>query len=71
MRFGFEDCGFDRIGAIAKPQNIASILMEKLGMGQLEKHARYYDIDVVQYQIRREEFTWPGSLYRVLPDTGA
>ena len=71
LRFGFEDCGFDRIVAIAKPQNIASIhVMEKLGM-QLEKHARYYDIDVVQYQIHREEFTWPGSLYRVLPDTGA
>ncbi len=71
LRFGFEDCGFDRIVAIAKPQNIASIrVMEKLGM-QFEKHARYYDIDVVQYQIRREEFSWQGSFYRLLPDPGA
>ena len=71
LRFGFEDCGFDRIVAIAKSQNAASIhVMEKLGM-QFEKHARYYDIDVVQYQIHREEFAWQGSLYRVLPDARA
>src|SRR2546425_2880982 len=68
LRFGFEERGFDRIVAIAKPQNTASIhVMEKLGM-QYEKHARYYDIDVVQYQIRREDFSWQGSIYRLLPD---
>lgn len=69
LRFGFEDRGFDRVVAIAKLQNTASIhVMEKLGM-QFEKHARYYDIDVVQYQIRREDFSWQGSTYRLLPDT--
>ena len=68
LRFGFEDRGFDRIVAIAKPQNTASIhVMEKLGM-QYEKHARYYDIDVVQYQIRREDFIWQGPAYRLLLD---
>ena len=71
LRFGFEDRGFDRIVAIAKPQNAASIhVMEKLGM-QFEKHARYYDIDAVQYQIRREDFSWQGSSYRLLPDPDA
>jgi ribosomal-protein-alanine N-acetyltransferase len=69
LRFGFEDRGFERIVAIAKPQNTASIhVMEKLGM-QFEKQARYYDIDVVQYQIRREDFSWQGAIYRIVPDT--
>jgi RimJ/RimL family protein N-acetyltransferase len=68
LRFGFEDRGFNRIVAIAKPENVASIhVMEKLGMS-FEKHARYYDIDVVQYQILRDEFTWQGSIYRLLAD---
>ena len=68
LRFGFEDRGLERIVAIAKPQNTASIhVMEKLGM-QFEKYARYYDIDVVQYQILRQDFTWSGSTYRLIPD---
>jgi len=68
LRFGFEDRGFDRIVAIAKPQNTASIhVMKKIGM-QFEKQARYYDIDVVQYQIHREDFSGQGSAYRLLPD---
>ena len=68
LRFGFEDRGFDRIVAIAKPANAASIqVMEKLGM-QFEKHATYYDIDVVQYAISRDDFDWNGSSYSLLPD---
>src|SRR6185436_8426043 len=60
LRFGFEQRAFDRIVAIAKPQNTASIhVLEKLGM-RFEKNTRYYEIDVVQYEISREEFT-PGS----------
>ncbi len=63
LRFGFEDRKFERIVAIAKPLNAASIhVMEKLGMSY-EKHASYYGIDVVQYGINREEFKGDGSAY--------
>jgi len=68
LRFGFEDRGFDHIVAIAKPANVASIhVMAKLGM-QFEKHACYYEIDVVQYGINRDAFRWNGSTYSLLPD---
>ena len=65
LRFGFETHQFERIVAIAKPMNASSIhVMEKLGM-HYEQHARYYDIDVVQYTIRREEFE-PGDMAYLL-----
>ena len=68
LRFGFEDRGFDRIVAIAKPPNSASIhVMEKLGM-QFEMTTTYYDIDVVQYGLSRDQFKPGYSLYVVLPD---
>ena len=68
LRFGFEHRGFDRIVAITKPPNLASIhVMEKLGM-QFEKHARYYDLDVVQYSIARDAYKWDGSSYALFPD---
>lgn len=67
LRFGFEDRGFDRIVAIAKPPNAASIhVMEKLGM-HYEMHTRYYEIDVVQYGISREEFK-PGDAAYVVKE---
>jgi RimJ/RimL family protein N-acetyltransferase len=60
LRFGFEEHRFERIVAVAKPENIASIhVMEKLGM-HYEKHASYYGIDVVQYTIAGEEFKAEG-----------
>lgn len=56
LRYGFEQHRFDRIVAIAKPQNAASIhVVEKLGM-RFEKRTSYYNLDVVQYVITREEF---------------
>jgi RimJ/RimL family protein N-acetyltransferase len=68
LRFGFEERGDESIVAIIKPGNSASIrVMEKLGL-QFEKHARYYEIDVVQYRINRDEFRWDGSTYSFLPD---
>ncbi len=68
LRFGFEERGYDRIVAITKPPNTASIhVMEKLGM-RFEKNARYYDLDVVQYQITRAEFRPGESEFKVLPD---
>ena len=68
LRFGFEERNFETIVAIIKPGNAASIrVMEKLGM-RFEKNARYYDLDVVQYRIERDEFQWDGSAYSFLPD---
>lgn len=68
LRFGFEDRGFDRIVAIAKPLNSASIhVMEKLGM-KFEKNATYYDIEVVQYAITRDEFEPGDSVHIVLSE---
>jgi len=64
LRFGFEERSFDRIVAIAKPKNQASIhVMEKLGM-HYEMHTSYYSIEVIQYEIRREEFKPGNSAYR-------
>ena len=63
LRYGFEEHHFDRILAIAKPPNAASIhVMEKLGM-HYEKQTSYYNIDVVQYTISRAEFVAGNSLY--------
>jgi ribosomal-protein-alanine N-acetyltransferase len=56
LKFGFNERGFDRIVAIAKPPNAASIhVMEKLGM-HFEMRTSYYGIEVVQYAISADEF---------------
>lgn len=66
LRFGFEERGFERIVAIARPLNSASIhVMEKLGM-QYEMHTSYYDLDVIQYGITREQFQPNDSAYAVV-----
>ena len=41
--------------------------MEKLGM-RFEKNATYYNLNVVQYGITRDEFTPAESCYVVLPE---
>lgn len=67
LRYGFEEHRFDRIVAIANPQNAASIhVMEKLGM-HYETRASYYGIEVVQYAIAREEFKLANSAYILTP----
>lgn len=56
LQFGFNEKGFERIVAIAKPENTASIhVMEKAGM-HFEMQTSYYDIEVVQYSISRDQF---------------
>lgn len=56
LRYGFEEHRFERIVAIAKPENASSIrVMEKLGM-HFEMNTSYYDIDVAQYTLAREEY---------------
>jgi len=63
LRYGFEEHAFDRVLAIAKPQNLASIhVMEKVGM-RYDKHTTYYDMDVIQYAILQEEFKPDSSPY--------
>src|SRR5262249_18381074 len=68
LRYGFENHRFERIVAIAKPGNTASThVMEKLGM-KFQQHARYYNIDVVEYAIASGEFHSGGATY-VLKDS--
>jgi ribosomal-protein-alanine N-acetyltransferase len=56
LKFGFDQRGFDRIVAIAKPDNAASIhVLEKLGM-KFQQRTSYYDIEVVEYAITVDEF---------------
>jgi RimJ/RimL family protein N-acetyltransferase len=63
LRYGFEEHGFDRILAIAKPENLKSIrVMEKLGL-HFEKRTSYYEMSVVEYSINRDEFRRLDSLY--------
>lgn len=57
LHFGFDDRGFERIVAIAKPANNASIhVLQKLGM-RFEMQTSYYGIEVVQYAITAAEFS--------------
>lgn len=66
LRFGFEERSFDRIVAIAKPKNLASIhVMEKLGM-RYQMETSYYSIEVIQYEITRLEFDPGNSAYRLV-----
>jgi ribosomal-protein-alanine N-acetyltransferase len=56
LGWGFAQRGFQRIVAIAKPENAASIhVMEKIGM-HFEERTSYYDIEVVRYSITADEF---------------
>jgi RimJ/RimL family protein N-acetyltransferase len=65
LRFGFEEHQFDRIVAIAKPENTASVhVMKKLGM-HYDMHTTFYGMDVVQYCISRAEFKLDDSTYIV------
>ncbi len=67
LRFGFEEHRFERIVAIAKPANSASIhVMEKIGMSY-EMHTNYYNIDVIQYAITRDGFQPGGMTYLLKP----
>ncbi len=63
LRFGFLERQFERIVAVAKPDNAASIhVMEKVGM-TYEMHTSYYNMAVIQYQISRPDFKLDDSFY--------
>jgi ribosomal-protein-alanine N-acetyltransferase len=56
LHWGFEDVGLERIVAIARPENRASLrVMEKLGM-KYEKDAFFYNTDVKYYALSRDAF---------------
>ncbi len=59
LDFGFNQHSFERVVAIAKPDNAASIhVMEKLGM-RFQQRTNYYGIEVVEYAITADEFNSP------------
>ena len=66
LRFGFESAHLERIIAVVVPDNTASWrVLEHLGL-VYEKNTRYYDLEVVYYAIRRDQFQPDGAYYRVL-----
>ena len=63
LRFGFEEARHDEIIAVADPANIASTrVMEKAGMRR-DGMARYFDLDVIRYVLRQDEYEPDESLY--------
>jgi RimJ/RimL family protein N-acetyltransferase len=56
LKYGFEELNFDKIVAVARPENIASRrVMERLGM-TLDGTGIYYERELVHYTIRKNEF---------------
>ncbi len=56
LEYGFDDLNLDRIVAVAYPENLSSInVMKKIGMSCVGI-GRFYDQDLVQYQIKKSEF---------------
>lgn len=64
-RFGFEYAELERIIAVVVPENTASWkVLEKIGF-VYEKEAQYYDLDVVVYAMKRDQFKPETSFYHV------
>lgn len=65
VRFGFETAKLNRIMAVVVPENTASWrALERIGF-IFEKKAVYYDLDVIYYAIRPEQFQYGDSFYQV------
>jgi RimJ/RimL family protein N-acetyltransferase len=70
LRHGFEDHGFERIVAMAKPGNTASRqVLQKLNM-RFEGHKSYYDCDVVFYGMQRAAFVGHPAQFTVVQTMG-
>jgi RimJ/RimL family protein N-acetyltransferase len=70
LRHGFEDHGFERIVAMAKPGNTASRhVLQKLNM-RFEGYKSYYDCDVVFFGIQRAAFIDLPAQYTVVQTIG-
>lgn len=62
LRYGFDVMKFDRIVAIAYPENLASQnVMKKIGMRYI-KHTVYFDQEVVYFEISKDAFSRLTSL---------
>ncbi len=67
LRYGFEVVKLDRIVAVAYPENTASRrVMEKLGM-RFVKTTRFFDCNLVYYEISSHEYQSTDSLYILMP----
>ena len=56
LRYAFEDLSLERVVAVAYPENSASInIMKKLGMSCVGV-GRFYEQELIQYAIRKEDF---------------
>jgi RimJ/RimL family protein N-acetyltransferase len=56
LHWGFEEFGMERIVAIARPDNGASLrVMQKVGM-KYEKEAFFYNADVKYYSLSRDQY---------------
>ncbi len=56
LEYGFDELYFDKIVAVARPENVASCrVMEKIGM-TYDGIGRFYDRDLAHYSVRRENF---------------
>lgn len=65
VRFAFEDLKLERLVAVVVPENIASWkLLERIGF-MIERKAHHYGWDVVYYGIRRDQYQYTDSFYRV------
>jgi ribosomal-protein-alanine N-acetyltransferase len=66
LRYGFEECGFERVYAGADPPNTASFrVMEKLGM-TFSRRTFINGMEAIYYVLSRGAFEPDESLYRVL-----
>ena len=64
LRHGFTRHGFESVVAFARPENAASRrVLEKVG-ARYEGEAVAYGVEVVRYEITRDEFERPGRLGR-------
>lgn len=65
LRYAFDELELQRIIALAIPENGASRrVMEKIGM-QYEKDVHFWDLDLVQYFITRDEFQPGEAVYKL------
>ena len=63
IRYGFEELGFERIVAVTRHANIASMnVMIKIGM-RYENETRHFGVDAVCYAARRDEYQLDDSPY--------
>ncbi|NJM71656.1 MAG: GNAT family N-acetyltransferase [Scytonema sp. RU_4_4] len=62
LRYGFETLQFDRLVALAKPENLASLrVMEKIGM-QFEKNIQLYGVEWAFYTIKHDQWQYSKSI---------